>query len=139
MPYMRRAREWAKLFRKGAPDYQDDHIWYEAAQQHDEPKVSVPDEATDATDGGADARSRRDIPEPTDRLSEPTDPTPPRETEDQKQERYRENGSPLHDMSGEYSLPELTLAGEPTMNDSMALHGLKHLPVRLRPTAVIAS
>jgi cytochrome P450 len=35
--------------------------------------------------------------------------------------------------------PRLTLAGEPTMNDSMALHGLKHLPVRLRPTAVIAS
>ena len=35
--------------------------------------------------------------------------------------------------------PRLTLAGEPTMNDSMALHGLKHLPVRLRPAAVIAS
>ncbi|WAJ42496.1 cytochrome P450 [Mycobacterium sp. Aquia_216] len=35
--------------------------------------------------------------------------------------------------------PELTLAGEPIMNDSIALHGLKHLPVRLRPTAVIAS
>jgi cytochrome P450 len=35
--------------------------------------------------------------------------------------------------------PELTLAGEPTMNDSMALHGLKHLPVRLRPRAVVAS
>ena len=35
--------------------------------------------------------------------------------------------------------PQLTLAGEPTLNDSMALHGLRHLPVRLRPTAVIAS
>ena len=35
--------------------------------------------------------------------------------------------------------PELTLAGEPTLNDSMALHGLRHLPVRLRPPAVIAS
>jgi cytochrome P450 len=35
--------------------------------------------------------------------------------------------------------PQLTLAGEPTMTDSMALHGLKHLPVRLRPAAVIAS
>jgi cytochrome P450 len=35
--------------------------------------------------------------------------------------------------------PQLTLAGEPTMNDSMALHGLKHLPVRMRPTAAIAS
>jgi cytochrome P450 len=36
--------------------------------------------------------------------------------------------------------PQLTLAGEPTMNASMALHGLKHLPVHLGPTAaVIAS
>jgi cytochrome P450 len=35
--------------------------------------------------------------------------------------------------------PELTLAGEPTLNDSIALHGLKHLPVQLRRTAAIAS
>jgi cytochrome P450 len=35
--------------------------------------------------------------------------------------------------------PQLSLAGEPTLNDSMALHGLRHLPVRLRPAAVIAS
>ncbi|MEE3066455.1 MAG: cytochrome P450 [Actinomycetota bacterium] len=35
--------------------------------------------------------------------------------------------------------PDLVLAGEPTWNDSMALHGLKHLPVRLRPTAAMAS
>jgi cytochrome P450 len=35
--------------------------------------------------------------------------------------------------------PELALAGEPTMNDSMALHGLRHLPVRLSPVAAIAS
>lgn len=35
--------------------------------------------------------------------------------------------------------PELALAGEPTMNHSMALHGLTHLPVRLLPVAAIAS
>lgn len=35
--------------------------------------------------------------------------------------------------------PDLTLAGPPTMNSSMALHGLKHLPVRLRPAAAMAS
>jgi cytochrome P450 len=35
--------------------------------------------------------------------------------------------------------PGLALAGEPTMNDSMALHGLKRLPVRLRPAAALAS
>lgn len=35
--------------------------------------------------------------------------------------------------------PDLVLAREPTWNDSMALHGFKHLPVRLRPTAAMAS
>ncbi|OBA64310.1 cytochrome [Mycobacterium sp. 1100029.7] len=35
--------------------------------------------------------------------------------------------------------PRLTLAGEPTMNDSMTLHGLKDLPVRLRPAVVAAT
>jgi cytochrome P450 len=35
--------------------------------------------------------------------------------------------------------PELALGGAPTMNDSMALHGFKYLPVRLEPAAAIAS
>jgi cytochrome P450 len=33
--------------------------------------------------------------------------------------------------------PRLTLAGEPTLNDSIGLHGLKHLPVSLRAADVI--
>jgi cytochrome P450 len=33
--------------------------------------------------------------------------------------------------------PRLTLAGEPTFNDSIGLHGLKHLPVSLRPANAI--
>jgi cytochrome P450 len=32
--------------------------------------------------------------------------------------------------------PQLTLAGEPTLNDSTLLHGIKHLPVHLGPTRV---
>jgi cytochrome P450 len=32
--------------------------------------------------------------------------------------------------------PKLTLAGEPTLNDSTLLHGIKHLPVNLRPARV---
>ncbi|WAC89236.1 cytochrome P450 [Mycobacterium sp. Aquia_213] len=35
--------------------------------------------------------------------------------------------------------PDLSLAGVPTMHDSMALHGIKHLPVRLRPAAAMVS
>ena len=34
-------------------------------------------------------------------------------------------------------LPQLTLAGEPTFNDTIGLHGLKHLPVSLGPSDVI--
>jgi cytochrome P450 len=33
--------------------------------------------------------------------------------------------------------PQLTLAGEPTFNDSIGLHGLKHLPVSLRAANAI--
>jgi cytochrome P450 len=33
--------------------------------------------------------------------------------------------------------PQLTLAGEPTFNDSILLHGLKHLPVSLQAAKVI--
>ncbi|MEV3965144.1 ATP-binding protein [Nocardia sp. NPDC050193] len=104
-----RAREWAKLFRKGDPDYQDDHIWYEQATQHDEPKVIVPPESTDTESKGDgaddDARDRLGIPQPTDSQPQPVDPPPPRETEDQKQDRYRRLGEVLHDISGEYALP----------------------------------
>lgn len=35
--------------------------------------------------------------------------------------------------------PELTLAGEPTLNDSTLLHGIKHLPVKLAPVRVNAA
>lgn len=34
--------------------------------------------------------------------------------------------------------PQLTLAGEPILNDSTLLHGIKHLPVNLGPAAVTA-
>ncbi len=101
-----KAREWAKLFRKNDPAYQDDHIWFEAAKQHDEPKVIVSDEAADPAgyrDGSA--RSWLDIPDPITPQPDPGDPVPPRETEDKKQDRYRKIGEELFDISGEYSLP----------------------------------
>ncbi|MGO9507535.1 MAG: cytochrome P450, partial [Mycobacterium sp.] len=34
--------------------------------------------------------------------------------------------------------PRLTLAGEPTLNNSTLLHGIKHLPVNLGPVRVNA-
>ncbi|WP_198548864.1 ATP-binding protein [Streptomyces sp. PRh5] len=34
------AAEWARLFRKGVPEYQSDEIWYQAALQHDQVRAS---------------------------------------------------------------------------------------------------
>jgi cytochrome P450 len=54
-------------------------------------------------------------------------------------------GAPLARMELQIGLqalferfPQLALAGEPTLNDSTLLHGIKHLPVDLGPTRVNA-
>jgi hypothetical protein len=100
-----KAREWAAEFRRGIPEYQDDTIWYNAACQHDEPPVPVPSEATEALeDSEQNARDRLGIPSPADPHPSPGAPTTPRETEDQKHERYRQVGEVLLDVTGEYAL-----------------------------------
>lgn len=104
-----KAREWAKLFRKAVPEYQDDAVWYEAARQYDEPKPKDEGEGDGEppNDPDGDARERLDIPNPSDPAQDPneSDPPPPRETEEQKQDRYRKEGQLWLDMSGEYGLP----------------------------------
>jgi hypothetical protein len=101
-----KARQWAEEFRKGNPEYQDDTYWYEAARQHDEPTAAVPPEATQPSDDPEqDARNRLGIPEPSDPAPKSDDEAPARETEEQKQERYRSAGEVLVDISGEYTLP----------------------------------
>jgi hypothetical protein len=101
-----RAREWAKEFRAGNPEYQVDTVWYEAARQNDEPRVEVPPEATRTSeDPDQDARSRLDIPGQTNALPAAEREQSTRETEEQKQDRYRGAAEVLVDISGEYSLP----------------------------------
>lgn len=101
-----KAREWADEFRKGNPDYQQDTKWYEAARQHDEPKPDVPPEATTPVDDPEmDARIRLGIPTPAEPAGPLAEPPFPRETEEQKQGRYRGVGQQLLDISGDYSLP----------------------------------
>lgn len=102
-----RARDWATQFRSGNPEYLDDTKWYESARQHDEPKAEVPPEATQPSgDPDQDARARLDIPEQADPAT-PAEAGQPaaRETEEQKQDRYRNVGEVFVDVSGEYSLP----------------------------------
>ncbi|WP_158220822.1 ATP-binding protein [Kineosporia sp. R_H_3] len=101
-----RSRDWAEEFRRGNPDFESDAMWYEAARQHDEPKANVPPEATQTSDDPEqDARARLGIPSPTDPVPMAPDLAQVRETEEQKQERYRSAGEQLLDISGEYSLP----------------------------------
>lgn len=101
-----KAKEWGKLFRRGDAEYQDDHIWYEAAKQHDRPKVVVPtDTANPAPNQHVDVRTRLDIPDAGQSSPDNANSAPPRETEDEKQLRYRKAGEILLDISGEYSLP----------------------------------
>lgn len=103
-----KAREWAEEFRKGNPEYAEDTKWYEAAQQHDQPRPDVPPEAiAPIDDPEPDARLRLGIPEPSPAPISPV-PPPARETEEQKQDRYRMAGRVLPDISGEYSLPNLS-------------------------------
>lgn len=103
-----KAREWADEFRSGNAEYQDDTRWYEAAAAHDQPKVDVPPEATRPTpDADADARGRLGIPDPVDPPLPFAVPEAARETEEQKQERYRSVSDPLLDVSGDYALPNL--------------------------------
>ncbi|WP_462183462.1 ATP-binding protein, partial [Frankia sp. AgKG'84/4] len=101
-----KAREWGGLFRDGDQKYQSDHIWYEAAKQHDESKAraaaSTPEIPLEP-DGSA--RDRLDIPAPVRTQTDTSNELPLRETEDQKQDRYRKVGEELFDVSGEYSLP----------------------------------
>jgi Histidine kinase-, DNA gyrase B-, and HSP90-like ATPase len=108
-----RAREWAKLFREGSPEYQTDDVWYSSARQHDEPPVNVPPEAGGEAEGaGAGALDVRDRlglnPSPDGEMGvgDVGEPVPParNETEDERRQRYRANGELLRDLEGRYGL-----------------------------------
>ena len=108
-----RARDWAKLFRGGDPEYQTDEVWYRSARQHDEPPVNVPAEAGGEAEGaGAGAVEVRDRlglnPNPDGQIGggDAGEPVPParNETEDERRQRYRANGELLRDLEGRYGL-----------------------------------
>jgi hypothetical protein len=122
-----RAREWAQRFRKGDPDYQTDEHWYEAARQHDEKPVEVPPEADgdrDGDGGGLDVRDRLGL-NPSPDGAGGGDAAPPlapplAETEDERRQRYRENGELLSDLEGRYGLHGY---GPPLQVNVWSVHG----------------
>lgn len=103
-----RAREWARRFRKGDPEYQTDERWYEAARQHDEKPVDVPPEAGGGdSDGSVDVRDRLGLnPSPGGPIDACGAPAVPdrSETEDERRQRYRAHGELLRDLEGRYGL-----------------------------------
>jgi len=109
-----RAREWAKRFREGDPEYQTDEVWYESARQHDEPPVNVPAEAGGDAEGDGDGAGAVDVrdrlglnPSPDGQIGGgANEPAPParNETEDERRQRYRANGELLRDLEGRYGL-----------------------------------
>lgn len=95
-----RAREWAELFRKGHPDYQDDGVWYEAAQQHDAPPKPEPDNGPDDP-GILITKGLVPPPGPTPPL---TPPPAPAETEEERRERWRAASTPIPDLNTKFGL-----------------------------------
>lgn len=102
-----RARDWAKQFRDGDPEYQTDEHWYEAARRHDEKPVDVPTESGENDQGGdVDVRDRLGLTPDPSRQPDPqrTSEPPVSETEDQRRARYRAHGELLPDLEGRYGL-----------------------------------
>lgn len=107
-----KAREWAKRFRDGDPDYQSDERWYEAAKRHDERAeeaklagVGASGESEGEDDGdvlgamglGGDSGGDGGAPEDDK----------PKESEQERQERFIAGADELTELSDEYSLPGL--------------------------------
>ncbi|MFJ8011673.1 ATP-binding protein [Streptomyces sp. NPDC096339] len=104
---------WAKLFREGHEDYQNDEIWYEAAYSHDHPAQEEPEPDPQ---GGIDQLLPGLDPLPEDEkpieVSGTTivpaveDPEPV-ETFEQRLQHYRDHADQLPDLAGEYMIPAL--------------------------------
>ncbi|WP_285731713.1 ATP-binding protein [Nocardiopsis sp. ATB16-24] len=147
-PLHEKAREWAKLFRSGDPDYQSDEIWYRAAYQHDNPVTGDPDPGSDDILPGLGS----DLLDPSENTGEETPSpgstpggrtersTPSSETLDERIQRYRDSATSIVDLSGDYIHADL---GRVTLT-AWAVQGGKTLldreeqpvpvfPIMLRP------
>lgn len=111
-----KAREWAERFRAGDPEYQSDEIWYQAAYQHDHPVGPEPSPYdAEILPGieidslfGSEAAGPEPVPGVSSTFSD-LDPAPSRveETLLERLARYREHGTLVVDLCGDYTLREL--------------------------------
>jgi hypothetical protein len=109
-----RAREWAKKFREGDPEFASDERWYEAAEQHDKLKKEKELAGVGAS-GDSDGDDDSDVlgtmgldgSEDGAGNDAPPEAEQPKESEQERQERLKSGGDELAELSGEYSLPSV--------------------------------
>jgi hypothetical protein len=110
-----KARQWAKRFRDGDPDYQSDERWFEAAKRHDELAQESNLAGVGAGDGSegddGDVLEGMGLGDDGDAPAETTsggeDEEGPQESEHERQERMRSGADELSELSGTYSLPSV--------------------------------
>jgi hypothetical protein len=108
-----KARDWAKLFRDGDPDFQSDERWYQAAKLHDqldeESKLAgvgvsgSSDDEGDVLGGMGLGDDLGTVPDPDVDAGGEEKP----ESEQDRQERFKSGADELTELSGEYSLPSV--------------------------------
>jgi hypothetical protein len=108
-----KAREWAKHFRDGDPEYQSDERWFEAAKRHDElveeaklAGVGASGDSQDGQDGDVLGGMGLGGESAGDDASAPVDETP-KESEQERQDRFKSGADELTELSDEYSLPSV--------------------------------
>jgi hypothetical protein len=105
-----KAREWAKLFRDGKPEYQSDEKWYEAAKQHDElvEQAKIAGVSGSAGDGeDIDILDQMGLNDDDGSVPPATEEPPAKESEGDRQERLKSGGEEFAELSDEYSLPSV--------------------------------
>jgi hypothetical protein len=110
------AKEWAKHFRDGDPDYLTDERWFEAAEKHDRIKAGRSETADGGSDSYADPKDWFEQEGLGDLTSESTDESdssanissgdlitllPKPETDDERFARYRESADLLPETNRE--------------------------------------
>jgi hypothetical protein len=108
-----KARDWAKHFRNGDPDYQSDEVWYEAAKHHDElvedaKLAGVGASGEDGSDQNGDVLEGMGLgDDPVEENEAAPDDEKPKESEQERQERFKSGGKELSELSDEYSVPSV--------------------------------
>lgn len=106
-----KAREWARAFNKGEPEFQSDEKWYQQAAKHDAIKHGTLEQDSTAEQELEKLKRETGLPLPPNHDSRST-PQAPRpvpelaESEDTRFRRYQENSVELVELDGKITFEE---------------------------------